>query len=172
VSTPLTTTEEISRLLSAAGMIAFADHNQDGNADTGVLEDVISQASSHVHAFLDRQYQADLIGDDVLAREWATIIAAYKLCFRRGCPPPESLAVQYLDVTGPNGPLRQIADKHKWGGRLSVPRKRGTGLGPTFSNLVVDRRHDHEQVRVTSRNSDNQPTLLEQDQLSAGVIDG
>ncbi len=167
-----TTTAELNRLLSAIGVAAFSDNNVDGDADDDVVTECMERASVDVASFVSRQYQVGTLSADVQIREWTTIIAAYKLCMARGNMPPESLAYRYEQIANPEtGVLALIADRHRWKGRLQTAARR-TDLAstPTFSNLTVDRRYPYERIRVTSQNSNQEPTKLEQDTFSRGWV--
>ena len=160
-----TTTAELDRMLSAAGVAAFSDNDHNGDSDTAVVTEVIERASAMVAAFVARQYELATLGSDVLVREWATVIAAYQLCLTRGNAPPETLGLRYNQIADPEtGILAKIADKHKWHGRLlTAVRRNDRAMHPAFSNLTVDRRYPTERIRVTTRNSNEEPSQLEQD---------
>jgi hypothetical protein len=160
-----TTTTELDRMLSAAGVVSFSDHDDNGDGDSAVVTEVIERASVHVASYVARQYEIGTLANDVQIREWTTVIAAYQLCLTRGNMPPESLAIRYNSIADPDaGILAKIADKHKWHGRLlTATRRRDKAMHPSFSNLTVDRRYPQERVRVTSRNSNGETSALEQD---------
>lgn len=159
------TAEDLERYLSSRGVTAFADHDGDDLGDDGVVDEVIDQASAMVRGYLKRQYVEAQLGDDVQVKEWTVTVACYKLCLRRGNPPPESLAYSYEQVAGNDGILAKIANRHQWPGRLDIDRRKDLGSAPAFSNLTVDRRHPREKVRVTEANSSRQPTDLERDRV-------
>lgn len=165
-----TTTEELERLLSAIGVNAFSDNDHDSETNDDVVDEVITQASAEVASYIARQYEIGTLGNDVQVREWTTIVAAYKLCFRRGNMPPESLAYRYEQLMDQDkGILALIADRHRWKGRLlTATRRKDKAMHPTFSNLTVDRRYPYERIRVTTQNSNEEPTKLEQDTFSRG----
>jgi len=156
VANPYTTKERIERLFSSQGVTAFADHDSDGNSDAGVVDDCINRATAEIRAKLVRFYQdTDLAGHELI-NEWATVLATFFLCQRRGNPSPECFAEDVAYIRQQINELLTL----QW--VLSDIPFRG-GSPCTVSNLTVDRRYRHSRIRVTDQNSSDAPTLMTQD---------
>ncbi len=159
VTNPYTTQERVERLFSTQGVTAFADHDADGNADAGVMDDCINRATAEIRAKLVRFYQdSDLAGHELI-NEWATVLATYFLCQRRGNPSPDSYAADVAWIR------EQIAELVALQWVLSDIPFRG-GSPCTVSNLTVDRRYRQSRIRVTDQNSSDAPTLMSQDSVT------
>lgn len=167
----LTTLEEMQRLFSAQGVVAFADHDENGAADAGVVDDCINYATTFVGGVLLLKFDLQQLASSYVVREIATVVACRTLCHRRGNPAPESLEMRYRELTEKDGLLSLIA-----GGLMQLMDTSGNILlgrsfAPTFSNLKVDRRHPHEKVRVVQQSSMPVETALERD-VSTGIVEG
>lgn len=156
ISSPLTTEAEVERLMSVEMKVDFADHDEDGLADTGIVDDCINEASEEIELALNRRYaSADLQSSNLIGR-WATMLAATLLCRRRGNMPPESWDEEVQRI---RERLEDVAS-----GKKNLPGvSLRADLRPTFSNLRVDRRYRHSKVRVTQTNSSDAPSALDQD---------
>lgn len=152
------TPADLDRFLSAEGVIAFADHDRDGLGDADVVDDAIVWASAQIDLYLLQRYHADDLAADRMIRHWCKIMACRFLCSHRGNGIPESIELEYQEITAADGLLKQVL---KGVLRLSVPRK--VRDSATFSNLTVDRRYRHEKLRVVRQVSDNEPTKRERD---------
>ena len=141
---------DIERLLSVNGVTAFADHDQDGIAETGVVADVIEAAQGEIDLFCRGRYSEDGLESSALVTRWATVLSAAYLCELRGNPIPDSIqraANRILEVL-----LPQIQN-----GVLNLPGLAfGNDLRPAMSNLTIDRRFARSKLRVTKVNSTNQ----------------
>lgn len=154
----LTSHAEMERLFSAAGMVAFSDHEKSGIQDDDVVDDCANQGSAEVFNYACQRYSTTALASHTTPRGWATLFACILLAIRRGNEIPEPW----------------IAERER-----IMPMLEGTGKGtyqfyglalradlrPTWSNLQVDRRHRHSTVRVTQVNSSDAPTVLTQDKL-------
>lgn len=159
----LTSHEEMERCFSSYGVTAFSDHNRSGVKDDDVVDDCANQGSYDVLNYAGTKYSQAGLYTHPTAREWATLFACYKLTYRRGNTPPESLVIARQDAMEQ---LKQIPLNQFTLFGLAL---RGD-LRPTFSNLQVDRRHRHSTIRVTQPNSSNAPTTLSQDHLIEGPV--
>jgi phage gp36-like protein len=160
LSTTYCTVAEVQRFLSTVGAVAYADHDDDGVADTDVIEDCINQATEEIDGYAGQRHtQAALAGSSLVTR-WCVIIASYFLAIRRGNPPPESLALEFNRILDPDsGMLARVAT-----GKYQLPRVAlRADLRPTWSNLRIDRRWPNSKIRVTRANSSDAATELEQD---------
>lgn len=157
--TTFTTEAAVQRLLSSQAVTDFADHDEDGAADTGVVTDCIEQASEELSMYAGRFYADANLATSSLVTRWATTIAAFFLCQRRGNPVPDSLAAEFARLTEePDGLLLRIAN-----GKLQLPGvAMRDGVTPQFSNLEVDQRHARDTVRVTGTGSVDKGSLIEQ----------
>lgn len=156
--TPYCTQEELERFFSSQGVTAFADHDEDGDADTDVIPDVILRATTEITDFAQVWYdQAGLLQSPTIKR-WACVVATFYLCELRGNDPPASIAKDYERIMGKDGWLERLqAGTYKLAG---IPLR--AALVPTFSNLEVDRRMPYSNVRVTP-NSSQETTTRKQD---------
>lgn len=156
VTNPYTTQERIERLFSSQGVTAFADHDGDGNADASVIDDCINRATAEIRAKLTRFYlDADLASHELIV-EWATVLATYFLCQRRGNPSPDTFTDDVVYIRQQINELMTL----QW--VLSDIPFRG-GSPCTVSNLTVDRRYRQSRIRVTEQSSSDAPTLMTQD---------
>lgn len=147
---------EVQRYLSSTGATNFADHDNDGTADTDVIEDCINQATEELDLYLVQLYEPSELQTSVLVNRWCVVMASKFLGERRGNPPPESVVIEYQRIADPfTGLLAQIADR-----KCSLPKiSKRAELVPTFSNLVVDRRHPINTIRKTRTNSSAAPSV-------------
>lgn len=154
------TKADIIRYLSQDGVIGFSDHEETGAADDDVIDDCRTQASEEIAGVLEHLYTVANLATSALVTRWATVIASYYLCERRGNPVPDSLAAEYERLTAfPDGLLYRTRS-----GKFALPGiRKSTSSVPVFSNLTVDRRYLREKVRVIRANSSNIPTAIEQD---------
>lgn len=155
----LCSSDEVERLISSYGMLAFSDHDEDGEQDEGVVEDCIRRASDEIHMHLHNRYDPAVLAEVSLVRRWATIGAACYLCQTRNNPPPESLGAQWEGlITDPDGTIPKIGR-----GVVRLPGvEQRYDSRPSFSNLQVDRRYPTAKTRVTLVNSSDAPTELSQ----------
>jgi phage gp36-like protein len=151
---------DLERLLSPYGVEAFSDHDQTGAPDTGVVDDCIDQASEELIMYLHERYEESVLATSPLVKRWATTVAAYFLCQRRGNPVPDILATEFQRIMDPETGLAfQVAE-----GKRQIPGLPSRcDMRPTFSNLKVDRRYPTSKTRVTRVNSSDAPTKLTQD---------
>lgn len=144
------TQTEIERFLSSAGVVAMADHDEDGVVDSGVVADAIAEADGEIDLFCRGRYSAAGLATSTVVVNWSITLAAAALCELRGNPVPDSLqrkANRILEVL-----LPQIQE-----GKLTLPGIAfGNDLRPAFANLAIDRRFARSKVRVTQVNSSNQ----------------
>lgn len=131
------------------------------------LTKIIYVASGIVDMFLNNRYDpADLVTNWVV-RDWATVIAAYKLTMRRCGNVPTSLQWEYEQA------VRVMRDIQlglmQIGGLASV-----SGPGISVSNMRVNPRYPVNQLRVEPSLSDSTPAQYPQkvDTLNYGVGPG
>jgi phage gp36-like protein len=160
----LCTTAQLDRLLAAQGVVAFADHDENGVSDPLVVDDCIAFATAEICGRLLQRYEASVLSRAVVLTEYACVIAARALCTRRGNPVPDSIAVRYQEIIAPDGPLDQIAKGFLRMSDVngnSVPQKRG--FAPSHANLTVDRRFSEKSIRVVDGSSNMTSTALRRD---------
>lgn len=154
VTNALCSESDLQRMFSSAGVTSFADHDQDGLADTGVTDDCINQATGEIQFYCTQYALADLATSNLVAR-WATVLAVRFLCQRRGNIVPDSVESEYQDI---KEKLKEVRSGFPIPG---VPYR--TNSLPTMSNVRVDRRYPQSTIRVTPNNSTNASTALTQD---------
>src|SRR5690348_6895702 len=98
VSPAYTSEAAIVRLFSAQGVDSFADHDQDGERDAGVVNDCINRATAEIDRYLIKWHSAAVLAASTLVQEWACVLATVFLCRRRGNPVPDSLAEDYAEI--------------------------------------------------------------------------
>lgn len=167
LATTYCTQAELERLLSANGVLDYADHDDDGSAEAGVVDDTINQATVEIDLYAGQRYSAAALAGSTLVSRWCTIMAAYFLSYRRGNPPPDSIADEFERIANPEtGLLAKVA-----AGKLQlsgVPLR--ADLRPTMSNVTVDRRHLRSTIRVTAQNSSDADTAKTQDKMHERVF--
>lgn len=161
LSTVYCTEAQIQLYLSSNAVTDFADHDYDGTADTGVVDDCINQATEEIDLYLRQRYTQAVLATSTLVERWAVVMASVYLCQRRGNVVPDSLHREYERIADTSeGLLVQIAQ-----GKRQLPGKAlRADLRPSWSNLTVDRRYRRSTVRVTRTNSTDAPTELTQDE--------
>ena len=153
------TADDLDRFASADGITAFADHDQDGVSDAGVVSASIEIGSGLIDLYLSQWYEpSQLLGDRTI-NHWCIVASCRELCRHRYNSIPESLEAAYQEIFGaPDGRIHKLAS-----GKLRIDASRRGGGVPTFSNLVIDRRHRHEKIRVVTQASSPEPTSRERD---------
>lgn len=166
LSTVYCTEAELIRYLSTNAVTDFADNDDDGTADTGVVDDCINQATEEIDLYLTQRYTQAVLSASQLVNRWCVTLAARFLCIRRGNSVPDVIEREFERVAGsPDGMLAQISDRKR-----DLPGSAlRADLRPTWSNVVVDRRHKYSTLRVTTPNSSSASTALTQDDAE-GVV--
>lgn len=154
------TDEDIDRLLSSYGVASFADHDEDGSEDTGVVLDCREQASEEINLYTRQWYLVAGLSSSALITRWCTVMSAYFLSYRRGNPPPESLQIEFNRIVDDQDSLLQRVHD----GNMRLP---GVALDydarPSVSNVTIDRRFARSKIRVDERTSSDSPTTLSRD---------
>ena len=99
----------LQRFMSVYGIATYADHDGDGNADTGVLDDCKLYSVSMIAGQLADKYSFASLQQSPLMIEIDAVITLRELCLRRGNAPPASLEFKYQEFTGEKGTLERIA---------------------------------------------------------------
>lgn len=159
-STVFCTTAELGRLLSAAGVISFADHDSSGSSDTDVVEDCINQATAELYDRGNAFYSLTALAVSRTINRWCVVMSAYFLCMRRGNPIPESIAVEFDRITNSrDGLLIQLSNgTYRLAG---VARK--ADFGPSHSNIEINRIFPYRKQRVQPNSRPNDATTTTQD---------
>lgn len=136
------TVDDLVRILSSAGAIAFSDHNEDGVADPGVYNDCIDQAYQEINFALHERYDPDQLENSSLINRWAAVISCYFLCHRRGNPVPESIQSEVSRILfDEDSALSEI----RRGNRTLPGLEPNRGQAPSFANMGIDRRFRRPQ---------------------------
>lgn len=136
----LTDSAAMQRLFSAAGIQAFSDHEEIGEIDDDVVTDAIYDASEEILGAVFNRYEPEQVQTSRVVRTWATFLACYYLCLRRGNDYPASWS-------GEIERIRTELELIRHGkGLRGVPLR--ADLRPVWSNLQVDRRWPRSKVRV------------------------
>ena len=140
VAIPLTTEAEMDDEVGKDAILAWADHDNSGLANDGVLTRVIDRATQEILRTAGNRYSATALSGDAEIRGWATILACYFLAKTRGNHPPDSLVD---DVEWIRENLKSIEDGRSTLNRVAMK----ADLRPTMTNRTVDRRYSFRTVR-------------------------
>lgn len=152
--------EDMTKVLSLHGIVAFSDHDETGEANDDVIDDCRGQATDEITGWLVPLYEANGLSESRLVKRWTAIHACVLLCKTQGNPVPDSLYDEFDRIfKSPEG----LVHKAKTGKFVITDARRTSTNVPSFSNLTVDRRYRYEQVRVTPQNSSPVPSQIEQD---------
>lgn len=143
----LTEQAAMERLFSAAGVTSFSDHENTGETDTDVVQDAIYDASEEILGAIFNRYEPEQVARSRVVRTWATFLACYYLCLRRGNDYPASWSTEIERI---RAELELI--RHGKGLR-GIPLR--ADLRPTWSNLQIDRRWPRSKVRVVRQTGPN-----------------
>lgn len=143
----LTDAESMNRLFSAAGVVAFSDHEGIGEADQTVIEDAIDDASEEILGAIFNRYDPEKVATSRQVYRWATFLACYYLCLTRGSDCPASWMPEIERI---RGELELIRNGK---GLRGVPLR--ADLRPVWSNLQIDRRYPRSKVRVVRQTGPN-----------------
>ena len=163
LDTTYSTITELRRYLSAQGVTDFADHDSSGAADSQVVADCINYGTSKINDYAGMRYDVSTLNTSSASetvKHWCIVLAAYRLCHTRGNPVPDSILNEFDRIMDPrDGELIMLSQ-----GRYQI---HGLSLrydsAPTMSNLLVDRRHHHINIRMTKKISSRPTTVLTQD---------
>lgn len=162
--TPFASDDVLARYISEYGIISWADHDQDGVADDGVLEDCKTYAMGLLVGRLSPRYTYAVLITAPMMEEVFAIIALRELTLRRGNPPPASLETRYQEIMARDGLLDDIVS-----GRMPLVDADGNPIRlknsniPQHANLQIDRRFSERRVRVVTGSSNMSPTKLRRD---------
>lgn len=152
--TSLVSDAQLERYLSVFGVTSFADHDDDGVADTSVVDDCKTFGTSFIVGWLSQRYTyANLVNSQMLP-EITAIVVLRELCLRRGNAPPASLELRYQELVREGGDLDRIAS-----GKLPLVDSNGNriaqrnGGAPSHANITVDRRFAEKKLRVITGSS-------------------
>ena len=158
----LTDRGSMERLFSAAGVRNFSDHEQVGETDDEVVLDSIYDASEEILGAIYNRYTPENVAKSRQAHLWATFLAVYYLCFRRGNDPPGSFMEEIARIRS------ELELVHKGKALRGIPLR--ADLRPTFSNLQVDRRYPRSKVRVVRQTSSLPATNTTQNVKTADQV--
>lgn len=163
--TPFADDAFLGRYMSVYGISTFADHDQNGTADTGVLDDCKTYAMGMLVGRLSHRYTYAVLVNAAIIPELFTIIALRELCLRRGNPPPASLEFRYQEIVKKDD---GILDMIRSGREVLVdsngdPLRSRISSVPMHSNLTIDRWYTEKRVRVVSGSSNNYPSAVRRD---------
>lgn len=152
------TVPDVKRFMSQIFGVDSADHNDDGLADTDVIEDAIDAGTEEINISIGKLYAPADIANSKLANRWCVLLSSCALSMNRGNEIP---AVWERERERVNELMHRIGN-----GELPLP-----GIDtkydprPSMSNVRVDRRHSQSTIRVTPNNSTDAPTELTQDKV-------
>jgi phage gp36-like protein len=148
----------VERYLSAQGVSLRLDDDGDGyisDTEQAALTDALIEASETCNFYLFWKYTPTMLATSNWVNRKATLLAAYRLCSRRGNPPPQ---IVVEDAARVEEDLKAVAD----GGRMVPNLALRRVLAPVFSNTRVDPRYNFRCIRVERQQSSSQPSQLPQ----------
>ncbi len=159
------TDDDIVFLLSELGVDARLDDDGDGSLSVGeqaFLLQARNYATARVKFYCQVHYDDADLATSWLVNEWATIIAAHRICVRRVNPVPDSIHALLFGTGDPDrgvmGDLLDVRDQ-----KAQIP-----DIGyrhvpwPAWSNVTVDPRYRLKQIRVQRPISERTPTEYSQ----------
>jgi phage gp36-like protein len=136
------TEADVTRMLSVDGVVAFSDNGGDGLKDADVIADCIAQAAAEIDFELHERYSSDQLVTSAIVNRWATTLACYFLCIRRGNLVPESIQRESERILfSDDAILGEIRRGNRWLPGLEPNR----GQAPSFANVTIDRRFRRPQ---------------------------
>lgn len=149
---------DVEHYLSAQGVRYRLDDDGDGVVsvdEQAALTDALTEASETCYFYLFFKYDPVNLAVSNWVNRKATILAGYRICTRRGNPPP-NIVVE--DAAKAEEDLKAVAD----GPRMvpNVPLRRM--LAPVWSNTRADPRYNFRVIRVERQQSSQQTTGLPQ----------
>ncbi len=155
---PFTDSDSIKDLLSVVGVDERLDDDADGTVDTDEeirIHRACNVATARVLRYTQTLYDSEDLITSWSVWQWATVIAAYWVCSRRGNPVAASLQALYdetlEDLTAVKMGLLPIED---------IGYK--TSLAPVWSNVRVDSHYSIRQLRVERPISERSPSQFPQ----------
>ncbi len=146
------TKADLERKYSAAAVLEWSDHDDDGTGDDNVVADAINQGSDEIDIYARQWYSSAALAGSDLIKRWAIELSGYFLCITRGNPAPEAMQIEFDRIMAK---LQAILD-----GQLRLPGVPMSGdLSPTMSNLRVDRRYVQSKIRVQQTTSSPAPSV-------------
>ena len=139
-----TTQAEMCRLMRTADLTLLADLDADGNADTGVVDDWINEATDWINLYCLQHYNAADMANNLWVRRRATLYACHVASRQK------ANGAKYQDkVDKIEQELERVKKLEFIIPRLGLK----VNLDPSCSNYRVDQRYQTNQVRVTPSNS-------------------
>lgn len=152
--------DDVTGLMSALGLLSRLDDDGSGVAEEDELarlRQAREYATARVKLYCLLHYEDALLASSWLVNDWATTIACWWLCVRRGNTPTDALKELYEGADGKGGvmgDLKAVREK-----KLVIPE---IGLRhvdwPAWSNVTVDPRYRVRQIRTQRVLSEKTPT--------------
>ena len=137
-----TSRTEMARLYSEVAVQLREDDDDDGVAESGVIQDCIDEATDMINIYCLDWHEAADMADNLTVRRWATLIACWLLSQRRGNP--EQFAGRYEQIVAL---LEKCLTGHYHIPRLATKKD----FTPGVSQYVVDDRFKIRKLRVTEQ---------------------
>lgn len=154
------TRTDVEGLLSAIGVLSRLDDDQSGADEVDEaarMTQAISYASERIDFYCAVHYDQASLASSWLVNDWATTIAAWWLCVRRGAAPSEAVGELYHGSDGHGGvmgDLKAIREK-----KMTIPYIGQRHVDwPAWSNITVDPRFRVRQIRTQRVISEKTPT--------------
>jgi hypothetical protein len=149
---------DVQSLLSDLGVDLRTD-DLDAGGRAAFFARATAWATQRVQFHCQGLYDAPSLAASYLVNEWATVLATYFACVRRGNPAQMSIrellyGAEGTEDKGVMGDLEEVR-----AGRAQIPdvgQRNGSGLA--WSNVTVDPRYRLRQIRVQRPISERTPT--------------
>lgn len=156
IANPFCTAAQLAIRFGSAALIDWADHDNDGVADDGVIDEAINRATSKIAARGRQRYSTTVLKNHAEVQGWAVTIGGYLLSQTRGNPPPETLAREYEEIIAL---LLEVQAGTYWLADVAL----SADLRPSMSNVQVDRRYRQRTIRVQRESSTDAVSSRRQD---------
>lgn len=169
---PYCTQSDVEAIWSEWAVEVRLDDDEDGDADAGLIDDIIEMATTKMNKYLFRRYLPSVVAASAWAKWACAYIASYHLAIRRGNIPPAPIQAEYESY-------KQLLEEIE-SGKQSLPADDGLSPErfdnfPSVTNYHVDGRHRWAKVRrvdATSTGGPQTPPLKQHNVTGRFGIDG
>lgn len=144
------TESDLESILSEFGVEVRADDDQDGDADTGIVDAVLQRGAVRVNKFLLRRYEPAVIAASKEAIWANAYFSAEELCKRRANGVPQPILDEVERITKDLQTIKDGKEHLTTDDGMATPRH---DRRPMMSNLAIDGRYGRAKVRRTTTTS-------------------
>jgi len=145
--------QDVENMLGAEGLLNKIDDFGNRSITTTeqqAITDAITDATVDIDFCCGQRYSPTWLATSALINRWATILAAYAVCARRGEDPPASLEARMLDVKEKLESIQNGTNNIP-----GLPMRRI--MAPVWSHTRVRIDYQFRCLRVETRNSSQKP---------------